>query len=206
MPTTINRNSFGWTSFAQRLNNLYWEFRLGISTRRSVEITSQDSYRYSTMIYSTIHKILKHLNLQPSDIFVDIGSGKGRVLCCAALYKIKRVVGIELSTELSDEAQVNAQKMHGRKTPINIYSDNATNFDYSEMTVCFLFNPFGAITLDNVLNKIRKDIGRNHIRLAYANPAHIEIFAKHDWLEQYEFWVGRNKYLDQSVAFFRSRN
>ena len=33
-------------------------------------------------------------NLAPGDVFVDVGCGKGRVVCCAARRPLRRVVGI----------------------------------------------------------------------------------------------------------------
>src|SRR3954452_4600072 len=92
-----------------RLNNLWWEYRLGISTRGRTPVNHPDSVHYATMRYSTIWSVLNHLDLQPSDVFVDVGSGKGRVLCCAAYHDVRRVIGVDLSAELCKEASTNAR-------------------------------------------------------------------------------------------------
>jgi predicted RNA methylase len=179
-----------------RFNNLYWERRLGISSRGTVDIENPDSVYYATMDYSAISKVLQRLELQPFDVFVDIGCGKGRVLCCVALAHLRKAIGIDVSPELSAIARKNAQRLRGRHTPIAIYTGMAQDFDYSEGTVFFLFNPFGARTLDACLAKIHSDVANRPVRIAYATPTHNAVFDKHDWLERYDDW--------ESVFFYRS--
>ena len=156
------------TPLPARLNNLRWELRLGISTRGIVPVDHADSLHYATMNYSTIHSILDQLALGPSDRFVDVGSGKGRVLCCAARYPVKQVVGVDLSEALCQVARENARRMRGRRAPISVETSVAQNFDYSAATALFLFHPFGADT--------RSAPGENRsrltgsVRIAYATP------------------------------------
>ncbi len=190
-----------------RLNNLFWEYRLGISTRGIVNVDHPDSYHYATMFYSTIRKILDFMQLQPADVLVDIGSGKGRVLCCAALHPIRKVVGVDLSEEFCKHARINADNMRGRRSPIEIHNRVAQEFDYAQGTAFTLFNPFGASTLDAVLTKIRHDTiasGRP-VRFAYANPVHESIFRNHQWLEKYASWDREQKQMEHSVIFYCSR-
>src|SRR5690348_10833891 len=78
-----------------RLGNIWWERRLGIETRGVVPTRHADSVHYATMGYSSIWSILDQLELRRSDVFIDIGSGKGRVLCCAAQYVVDQVIGVE---------------------------------------------------------------------------------------------------------------
>ena len=121
----------------RRLNNLWWEHRLGISTRGVVPVAHYDSTHYATMSYSTIWSILDHLSLGPSDVFVDIGSGRGRVLCCAAQYPVERVVGVDLSEPLCEAARENARRLRGRRAPISVQASMADDFAYSAATVLF---------------------------------------------------------------------
>src|SRR4051794_27662217 len=83
--------------FTTRLANLAWDRRLAISTRGVIPVAHEDSHHYATMNYRTIWPILDHLALGPSDVFVDVGCGKGRVLCCAAHYPVGKVIGVDLS-------------------------------------------------------------------------------------------------------------
>jgi hypothetical protein len=152
-----------------RLNNLWWEYRLGVSTRGIVPTDHPDSVHYATMRYSTVWTILRHLDLRAPDVFMDIGSGKGRVLCCAARHRVTQ------------------------------------EFDYSATTVLFMFDPFGAATLEPVLEKIGRDTRGRDIRLAYVNPTHDAVVRQQPWLDGREFWAKEETGLEHDVAFYRGR-
>jgi SAM-dependent methyltransferase len=148
-----------------RLNNLWWERRLGVSTRGVVPTDYPDSVHYATMGFSSVRSILRHLEFQPSDVFVDIGCGKGRVLCCAALQELKQVIDVDLSADLCQEAMANAKRLRGRRTPIVVKTLLAHEFDYSAATVLFMFDPFGASTMASVLAKIGNDTEGQKVRI-----------------------------------------
>jgi trans-aconitate methyltransferase len=188
-----------------RLNNLGWERRLGISTRGSVPVDYPDAHHYAAMQYSSILEILQFLSLSPGDTFVDIGSGKGRVVCCAARHPVAKVIGIDLSSEFCEQATANATRMRGRKAPIEVHNVTAQDFDYSTGSVYYLFDPFGPTTLEQVLDQIHKDRGDKPVRIAYANPTHKIVFADQPWLEEYEFWDKATRGCEHSVAFYRTQ-
>jgi predicted RNA methylase len=153
-----------------KIMNMIWERRLNISTR-GVTGSNPDEpehIHYGTIAYSTIQTILRSLSLDPSDVFVDLGCGKGRALCCAARYNMVHAVGVEYSAELSREAEINAEKMHGRCSPITIQHMLAQDFDYSQGTVFYMFHPFGPNVLHQVLEKMKEGFKahRRTIRIA----------------------------------------
>jgi cyclopropane fatty-acyl-phospholipid synthase-like methyltransferase len=187
-----------------RLNNLLWEYRLGISTRGIVPTDHPDSVHYGTMGYRTVERVLGHLDLGPSDVFVDIGCGKGRVLCCAARHPVRKVLGVDISADLVREARANAERLRGRKAPVEAANLPAQEFDYSDVTALFMFDPFGAATLAPVLERIGRDTKGRSVRLAYANPTHEEVFQAQTWLTGREFWARAQTGLEHDVAFYRS--
>jgi precorrin-6B methylase 2 len=186
-----------------RVANIWWEHRLGIETRGVVSIAHADAVHYGTMSYSTVWSILDHLALGPSDIFVDIGCGKGRVLCCAATYPVRQVIGVDLSEPLCAIARKNARRLRGRRAPISVHQSLASDFDYSSVTVLFLFNPFGASTLAPLLEKIGRE-ARQSLRIAYANPKHEDVFERQNWLERSHRWSAGTSRLEHCVSFYRS--
>jgi len=188
-----------------RLDNLRWELRLGVSTRGRVEVDYPDAHRYASMNYSSIFETLHFLSPKPADTFIDIGSGRGRVLCCAARYPITKVIGVDLTTAFCADASSNAARMRGRRAPIVVHNVNATEFDYADGDVYYLFDPFGADTLTNVLEKIRDDRGDKPVRFAYANPTHEIAFTTQPWLERYEFWDKAKTGGEHSVSFYRTK-
>jgi SAM-dependent methyltransferase len=195
---TVNRR------LAVRLDDLCHELIYGISTRGIVNIDNPDSVYYAATPYSSIRKILRQLDLQPSETFVDIGCGKGRIVCCAARQPLARVIGIDISAALCAQARANAERLRGRRAPVTIHNGPAQTFDYSTADALFLFNPFGAETLGQVLAKIRNDISGRAVRLVYVVPAHKIVFSNHPWLEEYRPIFATNKG-SQAVAFFRTR-
>jgi SAM-dependent methyltransferase len=202
--TTRTRSSRGRSTLASpRLNNLYWELRLGISTRGVVPIAQADSCHYATESYALLWRVLDHLALGPSDVFIDIGCGKGRVLCGAARYPVMRVHGLDLSAPLCEAARENARRMRGRRAPIFVETTLADEFDYSMATVLFLYEPFGRATLEPLLEKIDRE-RRFSVRIAYVNTSLDDVYQRQGWLEQTEHWDADSE-LEHAVSFYRSR-
>ena len=193
----------GVVGAVNRLRNLAWERRLGISTRGVVTVEHPDAYHYASMGYAGIHRTLEALELVSEDVFVDIGCGKGRVLCCAARWPVAKVLGVDLSAEFCEEARENARRAKGLLAPVEVHTGLADEFDYAECSAYFLFSPFGAETMRNVLTKIHADRAGRPVRIAYVNPAHPEVFDEQTWLERYDFWDRTQRHDEHSVAFYR---
>ncbi|GAB3672571.1 hypothetical protein GCM10027589_42120 [Actinocorallia lasiicapitis] len=187
-----------------RLANLWWETRLGVSTRGTAATGYPDAVHYATMSYATIGKVLDGLELGPDDELADLGSGLGRVLCCAARRPIRAAVGYEVDPGLCGQARRNAVRLRGRKAPITVHEGPAQEMTFRDVTAFFLFDPFGEQTLRAVLDKIEADTGGVGVRFAYANPSHDHVFAERKWLEAHDFWDAAEKGLEHSVAFYRS--
>lgn len=120
------------------------------------------------------------------DVIYDIGAGKGRILCVFSRRKLKKCVGIELMEEYCEIARSNAQRVRGRRSPIEIRCEDAAIADMSDGTVYFLFNPFGFDTMRDVLANIEKSLGKNPrpIRIVYYNAAHRKAFDDCQWLRR----------------------
>lgn len=103
--------------------------------------------------------------------FVDLGSGKGRVLIVAASYPFKRIIGIEYSAYLAATARRNLSKLGiGEKCEV-IVADAADFAPPDGDLLAFLYNPFDSVLLKRVLETLaRAQSGR--IRLAYLGPGH----------------------------------
>ncbi|HEX4811058.1 MAG TPA: class I SAM-dependent methyltransferase, partial [Bryobacteraceae bacterium] len=109
---------------------------------------------------TTVHMLLKDLPMDSlSDYtFVDIGSGKGRVLLIAAQYGFRRVVGVEFRRELHERALLNVQRWRAsnpRSTNIECLNMNARDYIFpNEKLVLYLFNPFGDEIMKDVLGHL----------------------------------------------------
>jgi SAM-dependent methyltransferase len=176
---------------AHKLLNMSEDWLLNIDSR-GVSPSSKPGYIYYASIdYYLIRNVLQRLELRASDVFVDIGAGKGRVICLASQCKVKLVVGIEFESQLAAIAKVNVIRMRGRRTPVEVHAQAAEEFDYSSATVLYLFNPFEADILDIVLEKVNSDRAGRPVRVAFVmeSAEQRSVFKSHKWLHCYERWV-----------------
>lgn len=108
--------------------------------------------------------------------FVDIGSGKGRMLFVAAEYPFRRVIGIEFVVSLHDAATGNIRRFRRsrqRSGPIESVNADATTVEWpAGPLVLFLFNPFGPDTFEAVLRSLQASLDRSprHLVLVLLWP------------------------------------
>ena len=195
----------------RRAVNAFWEMRLGIATRGRYhpDFSGDDNIYYGTQSYDETIQVLKQLRLGREDVFVDLGCGKGRVICLASRFALGGVIGVELSSELCQIARRNAQMMRGKRTDILVHNINAEDFDYTVGTVFYLFHPFGPRTMQNVLERMSDGLNRNprQIRIVYSGPVHEDLFSRVGWLERYSRWTKHShRFVHEIVSFWRSKD
>jgi hypothetical protein len=72
---------------------------------------AQHAVHYEGAAIPLVHRIIRNLRTDLRRFtFIDLGSGKGRVLLVAAQYPFESVIGVEFSKILHDIAQVNISK------------------------------------------------------------------------------------------------
>ena len=108
--------------------------------------------------------------------FVDLGSGKGRMLFVAAERPFRRVVGVEFSRSLHAETERNIRRFRGRKgVAIESVLADAGTFQFpAGDLVIYLFNPFGAETMGRVLENLRRAMAETprHVVVVLLWPEH----------------------------------
>jgi D-alanine-D-alanine ligase len=117
--------------------------------------------------------------------FIDLGAGMGRGLLLAAEMPFREVVGVELNPELARIAvkNVSAWQASGRaRCPMRVLTQDATEFEFpGNPCVVFLFNPFGATVLRQLMRRIDSAF---HYRpgktdLLYVNHEQERVLAGH---------------------------
>jgi predicted RNA methylase len=108
--------------------------------------------------------------------FVDLGSGKGRALLLASRFPFRKIVGVELASELSAVAAANIKLFAApwqRCREIEAICTDAATFDYpAGPMVLYLNNPF----LPPVLKRCLKNLVRNleveprEVYVVYVHP------------------------------------
>jgi SAM-dependent methyltransferase len=131
---------------------------------------------------------IAYFQIPTGGVFVDYGSGKGRVLLLAILYGFHRVTGVEFAPALCEEAQRNFKAFRhrtGREFDARVVNVDAANYEINDDdSVFFLYNPFGPRVLEQVVGNVRLSLESNPrtIHLIYVNPFHREV------LDHDPFW------------------
>jgi SAM-dependent methyltransferase len=168
----------------------------------------RDNHKYASPDYHYIRKTVKILNAASEDVVFDIGCGKGRVLCLFAREPVKKCVGVELMEDLCHEARANAVRMRGRRSPVEIFCQDAAQANLAEGTIYYLFNPFGAETLDAVLQNIRRSLSEfpRRVRIVYHNSVHKAVLDSCEWVREFHCFKtvsGTPVHFYESVASIR---
>jgi hypothetical protein len=93
--------------------------------------------------------------------FVDMGSGKGRVLVQAAEQGFARLVGIEFARELHESALANAEAVRSRGLVLEPLLGDAGAFEFpDEPLVVHFNNPFGESVMERVVANLTRSYER----------------------------------------------
>jgi len=114
--------------------------------------------------------------------FIDIGTGRGRVILEAARYPFRRVIGVEFASELFEAAEENVAAMpleDIRAGRVGVAHGDATEWVLPDgKTVFFLYNPFDARVLRRFLDHVLDDHARvpRPMVFLYLNPEDAVVF------------------------------
>jgi hypothetical protein len=176
-----------------RFINYYYERSLGVNTASYVKksvlgVTKPDSLDYGAIGYHAFYSALKRIRIDISNsILLDYGAGKGRIMVAAAIFPFRKIIGVELSSQLVGIARRNIESMkHRRAKSIEIYQADATEFGIpNDVNLFCFFNPFTGNDLINVIERVYlsyKEYPRQ-IFIIYFNKGEFErIMKDKDWL------------------------
>jgi predicted RNA methylase len=108
--------------------------------------------------------------------FVDLGSGKGRMLLVAAEYPFRKIQGVEFAVQLHRAAEHNiARYRHRRQRCRDIQSLNVDAAEYKfpdGNLVLYLYNPFGLEVTKKVFANLEKAIAHTprDVAVIMVNP------------------------------------
>jgi SAM-dependent methyltransferase len=175
----------GWLIRRRIRQHCRFDARYGVDTQAPVRILDLEAAnpaaafanRYEGTPIAAIHKVIRRLKVdRPQFTFIDLGSGKGRVLLIAAQYPFKSVIGIEFSETLHSIALSNIESFcgsgHAKTKPISVNCDAAA-FDFSGLKnkIVFCYNPFGAEVMTRVMSNLQHSgPSSNKTLLVYLGP------------------------------------
>ena len=145
---------------------------------------------YMPVSYTLLEQSLEQIDPVNRKHFLDIGCGKGRAMCVAAVAGFTRVSGVDFSAAFCREAIANLAIIKQRlpATQFLVAEQDAARYAIPGDTDCiFLFNPFDEMIMKKVVNNILKSLQTHPriINVIYANPLYKSLFLEHDFKEVY---------------------
>ena len=125
--------------------------------------------------------------------FVDLGCGKGRVLLVASEYPFERIIGVEISAELSAIARANVDRYRPASRQcrdVVVQNIDATTFEFPETNLLLhLYHPFEPTLTGDVLSQLERSLRARPRRVVIAYLLYAaalqpveEMFARFPWL------------------------
>ena len=172
----------------RRRRDRIFDETLGVDTAGHVELSALGTIDAASKPFGThylpspvalVRELLRGLDIRHEDyVFVDLGSGKGRVLLLAAELPFKEIIGVEFSPELHAIALSNIERAADRRD-IRAEIGNAALFPIPDAnSVIFLANPFSGPVLDAVIGNIAAALRStpHDILVVYLYPKHRAAF------------------------------
>lgn len=132
--------------------------------------------------------------------FVDLGSGKGRVLLVASEFPFREIVGVEFARELHEIACENIRKYRSASQKckqVQSRHGDATEFEFpAGPLVLYLANPFGPGVLVPVLRNLQESLASEprDIILVYTAAFHDNLVERETSLKCIERSTYHNTY------------
>ena len=144
--------------------------------REDIWLGDADRLAYIPSQWLTLPRALRRSELTADDVLVDFGCGKGRIVVEAALlYRLKRVVGVELSPELVQIARGNLarNRLLLRTRDVEIVESDVLAYPIpDDVTVAYFFHPFQGPIFSHVIDELIATVDRSprRLRIIYCNP------------------------------------
>ena len=158
------------------LRNALRDLRYGsvLAGRSGLATPSSAPFMSRTRNTTTFHTCSPPPRLVDTDVIVDVGCGKGRVLnWLLAEHPRNRIVGIELDPEVCAKVERRLR----RRANVTILCGDATELLPADASVFYLFNPFDDAVMhrfaDAVVDRVT-DLAR--VRIVYYHARFVDVF------------------------------
>jgi SAM-dependent methyltransferase len=193
---------------AHRVYSDWWDRRLGVDTAggdfslAAEGFASDDFHDYSPSSCLDLTRVFRRLRPDPNrDVFLDYGSGLGRVVLMAAAQPFRRVLGVELSPHLVERALTNLEVALPRLAcrDVQMQCGNALAYPLPrDVSVVYLYNPFGGDVLRGVVENIRRsfEAAPRRLTVVCATPPRFEqAVATQRWLRPLSEFRGLRRHV-----------
>jgi hypothetical protein len=153
--------------------------------------------RYEPTPASVILELTERIEFTTNDVFYDLGSGLGKVAMLVALLTGVDVCGVEYQTSFCAYAEEQSTGLGLERT--RYLNADARDVAYVDGTVFFLFNPFGGLIFDAVLDKLHGEAQKREIQF-FSYGSSSQPLSELAWLKPIKP-VGTD---EMALALFRS--
>lgn len=138
-------------------------------------LASVERSGYTPSGWFVLGRALPRFAVGRDDVFLDLGSGKGRVIYLASRYTFGRIVGVEIAEELNEVARANMSRarLRARTRDITLVTGDAGRYAIpDDVTVIYLNDPFAGETFQRVADNLADSIRRSPrlVRVVYVSP------------------------------------
>ncbi len=180
-PDEISDDSVNW------LMNLQVE--KAESTIRAREqlkkVYGDEHFIYEGTPYGRIRELTKILDLQPNDVFYDLGSGYGHLVFYLGLVtRAGKIKGIELLFERVSESNLVKDRL--ALNNCEFICGNVVDLDFSDGTVFFVFESFSEDTWKKTVSKLKKIALRKKIKIVVTGNCVRYLRKQSNWLIEKE--------------------
>src|SRR5947199_8350478 len=146
--TIALRTVFRWAR--RRAGSVMFERRYGVRTGGRIDLddyglAAADRSYYIASNWRNLRVVFRGQRIAVDDVFLDLGSGMGRMVLEAARLPFRRVIGVELAEDLHRIAEANVASYRGRLKCRNIELVHSDVLDYDipdDVTYVYMFSPF----------------------------------------------------------------
>jgi SAM-dependent methyltransferase len=173
-----------YRALTRRVSTAVIDRILNVDTAQPVDLAqlgldAPDRVSYEAAGWRDLRRILRPAEVSGDDVFLDLGSGKGRMILLAARYRFRRVIGVEVAEPLAAVARRNVATCRLRPRCDDIQLVTADVLDYripDDVSVVYMFNPFRGAIFDAVVAELVASVDRRprRLRLIYRNGRNCE--------------------------------
>ena len=181
-------------SCAGEIQDIWFDRRLGIDTLETTRDWSLPEVpfgiRYQPTKIARLKKIFRELRINFEDyVFLDLGSGKGRALLIASEFPFKRIIGVEVLSELHLISEKNIRAYRSTTQKCRAIESNCCDATLYQMPpenmVLFLSNPFEHPIVSRVLANLKESLKSypREVYFVYHNPVCSDLIIRSGFLE-----------------------
>jgi SAM-dependent methyltransferase len=132
--------------------------------------------------YSAMPLIFHLVPIRRSDVLVDVGCGKGRVINFWLSRKLtNKIYGLELDTVIAQKTA----KQFAKRENVTILEGDAIENLPSNGTLFYFYNPFMENKVVQFEEKLSTTNPNKQIKIVYYNPKSIHVFQNEKWNIKY---------------------